>query len=448
MGSAVHGFTGLFTLALLGCRPSPEAPIQQGNLGIVLVDTHGVVVDERTEDRAWVDVDLNLIEGSDSAPASIDGAPNWSGVAAIHIRGNSSAQYPKKQYALETRNAAGEDVDISPFGLPEEEDWVLHAPYSDKTLMRNHLMFHWARAIGRYAPRTHFVELYMEDGGDTLDAEDYRGVYLLIEKIKRDKNRVDIDKLTKADNQLPALSGGYLLRRDWIDGEALMTERYEDELLLEHPKPEDITDSQRDYIARYLNDFESALAAENGSAGEYADLDSFADHMLMMELSRNVDAYVLSTFMHKPREGLLRMGPIWDFNGSLGNADYFESWESEGWHYENSEFPGDNPNGFHWYTQLLKDPDFQQRLSSRWTTHRAGVWSDETLLADIDQTAALLNAAQSRNFERWPVLGEHVWPNDFGAGDRHSYAEEITYLKEWLIERTAWLDTQWLTPSN
>ena len=65
------------------------------------------------------------------------------------------------------------------------------------------------------------------------------------------------------------------------------------------------------------------------------------------------------------------MGPIWDFNGSLGNADYFESWESEGWHYENSEFPGDNPNGFHWYAELLKDADYQALLSQRWTEHRA-----------------------------------------------------------------------------
>jgi hypothetical protein len=164
----------------------------------------------------------------------------------------------------------------------------------------------------------------------------------------------------------------------------------------------------------------------------------------MAELSRDVDAYVLSTFMHKKRGGLLTMGPIWDYNGALGNADYFESWEPEGWHYENPEFPADNPNGFHWYERLLEDPDFQARLSERWTEHRLGPWSDDALLAEIDTTAALLSDAQQRKFERWPVLGEAIWPNDDGAEERHTYEAEIAYLKEWLLARTAWLDSQWM----
>ncbi len=28
------------------------------------------------------------------------------------------------------------------------------------------------------------------------------------------------------------------------------------------------------------------------------------------------------------------MGPIWDYNGALGNADYFCCFLTEGWHYE------------------------------------------------------------------------------------------------------------------
>ena len=125
------------------------------------------------------------------------------------------------------------------------------------------------------------------------------------------------------------------------------------------------------------------------------------------------------------------------------SADYFESWETEGWHYENSEFPADNPNGFHWYSELLNDPEFQALLSDRWSEHRAGPWSDEALMADIDATALLLNESQEHNFGRWDVLGEYIWPNDEGAVDRETYAEEVEYLKNWLLERTAWLDAQW-----
>ena len=437
-------------LAWVGCtKPDGEDPpthkeTEQTALGIVRIDTNDVQVDDMEWDNEWVDIQLEFVEGGASKDASFASAASWTGHGAIHVRGNSSRGYEKKQYALETRDVEGKDIDISPFGMPEEEDWILQAPYSDKTLMRNHLMFKWARSIGRYAPRTHFVELYMEQDGETLGEEDYQGVYLVTEKIKRDKNRVAVEKMASTDNLFPEVQGGYLLKRDWVDGDVIETELYEDELVMRYPKEDKITEAQRDYITDYLNEFEQALSQDDGSYTDYADVASFADHMMMMELSRNVDAYVLSTYMHKKRDGLLTMGPVWDFNGSLGNADYFESWEAEGWHYQNSEFPGDNPNGFHWYEQLLTDANYQNVLAERWTQHRSGAWSDDALMADIDATAELLSEAQARNFDRWPVLGEYVWPNDHGFEDRHTYEEEVAYLKEWLLDRTAWLDTQWL----
>ena len=134
------------------------------------------------------------------------------------------------------------------------------------------------------------------------------------------------------------------------------------------------------------------------------------------------------------------MGPIWDYNGALGNADYFESWDPEGWHYENPEFPADNPRGFRWYARLLEDPAFCDRLAERWATHRSGALSNDNLLADIDAYAALLEAPAARNFERWDILGEYVWPNDEGHADRQSHSDEVAYLKDWLLARVAWLD--------
>jgi len=283
----------------------------------------------------------------------------------------------------------------------------------------------------------------METDDGKVGPEDYRGVYVLTEKIKRDKNRVAIEKLGPEDNQLPEVSGGYLMKRDWVEEEPLETDIYGDEVLLLYPKPEEVTGEQYGYIESYLNSFEEALVEDDGSSANIADLESFADHMMMMEMSRNVDAYVLSTYMHKGREGKLTMGPIWDFNGALGNADYFESWETSGWHYENPEFPGDNPQGFKWYEALLKTKEFQDLLAARWTAHRKGPWSTAALHAEIDQTATLLQEAQKRNFEKWPVLGEYVWPNDFGHADRTTYEEEVEYLKNWIEDRCEWLDSQW-----
>ena len=180
---------GWVCLAACGQGPSSSFTDEvQSALGILRVDTQDVVVDEDPWDNDWKPVSLDLIEGSETEPAVWNASPDWSGHGAIHVRGNSSREYEKKQYALETRDADGNDLDVSLMGLPEEEDWILQGPYSDKTLMRNHLMFHWSRAIERYAPRTRFIELYMIDDGDPLAPTHYRGVYLLTEKIKRDKH--------------------------------------------------------------------------------------------------------------------------------------------------------------------------------------------------------------------------------------------------------------------
>lgn len=440
----------LYGISMMGCTKSEvfscDDPVPKGDsqtaLGIILIDTEGVNVNERVEDRSWVNIRMSLIESNSFCPIDLNSEPTWNGPAAMHIRGNSSSSYEKKQYAIEGRTASGEDDDLKPFGLPSDEDWVLIAPYSDKTLMRNHLMFKWSRAIGMYAPRTHFVELYMDQDQDGLDADDYRGVYVFAEKIKRGKDRVNVEKMLPSDTQFPAVTGGYILKRDWLEGNIINTEVFDDELVVVYPKEEDMVDPQREFLIQYLNQFEESLDQQDGQYNDYIDLNSFADFMLMMELSRNVDAYVLSTYMHKAREGKLSMGPIWDFNGSLGNADYFQSWETEGWHYNNPEFPADNPNGFYWYDQLLDDPKFQSVLSQRWLTHRAGPWSDKNLLGDIDRTVRLIGDAQIRNFERWPIIGEYIWPNDVGTEERESYEDEISYLKSWISARAGWMDSQ------
>ncbi len=136
------------------------------------------------------------------------------------------------------------------------------------------------------------------------------------------------------------------------------------------------------------------------------------------------------------------MGPIWDYNGSLGNADYFEAWDVQGWHFENPEFPEDNPWAWCWWERLLQDPGFRAAVAARWTALRGDELSDASLVADIDDGEQALGAAAQRNFERWDVLETYVWPNDEGAENRSGYAEEVDYLRQWLMARAAWMDDE------
>jgi hypothetical protein len=375
----------------------------------------------------------------------LSSVPSFASRAGAHVRGNSTSEYEKKQYALELRKESDKDRDYKLLGMPSEADWVLHAPYSDKTLMRNHLMYSWSNSMGRYAARTQFVEAFFDADGDGIAADDYVGVYVVMEKIEQGKDRVDIANLNPDEVMEPDISGGYLLKKDWVDGDPdnyVETERYEDILIHVYPDADDIPKEQRDWLKNYLDNFETALALEDGSYDQFIDVDSFIDHHLLVEMARNVDGYVLSTYLHKDKEGLLNMGPIWDYNGSLGNADYFEAWEIEGWHFNNSEFPADNPTAYHWYEELMAHPAFQQRYRERWADLRLNELKTSTLHANIDAAAASLETAAGRNFDRWPVLGEYVWPNDFGAEERQTYAEEVSYLKEWLEDRTAWMDAE------
>ena len=104
----------------------------------------------------------------------------------IEIRGSSSQMFDKKSYGFETWDEMGEDLNTSLGGFPEEEDWILYGPYSDKSLVRNVLIYELSNNMGQYASKTKFYELEINGV--------FQGIYVLMEKIKRDRNRVDISK--------------------------------------------------------------------------------------------------------------------------------------------------------------------------------------------------------------------------------------------------------------
>ncbi len=449
-------------LLLIGCTPRVDfgdLDAFSSELPLVVIDTLGedVDADELWDDdgsRAWAPVMARFVDLDSDGLARLEGPTDYHGRGGLHVRGNSSVEYDKKSYAFETWDDADKDRDVALLGLPAEEDWVLQGPYSDKSLVRNELAYTWSNRIGRYAARTRHVELFLVPDNAELSWDHYRGVYVLMEKIKRDGERVDITKLEPGDNDEPAISGGYLLKVDWVEWEeehwqqpVVQTEACGCALLLEDPKQDEITAEQLDWITAWMNDMEAALLGggfadpEQGYAA-WLEVDSFVDYLLIHELARNVDAYVLSTWLQKDREGKLAMGPVWDFNGSMGNADYFDAELTRGWHYDNDEFPADNAWAWCWWERLLEDPAFVERLALRWAELRADALSDDAIRADIAERAALLTAPAERNFERWPVLGEYVWPNDEGCEDRESWQQELDYLEGWLLERAAWMDSE------
>lgn len=380
-----------------------------------------------------------------------DNANVYNGKVGIEIRGSSSrVLFPKKQYAVELRNEAGLDTAVSLLGFPAEEDWVLSAPYNDKTLMRDVLAYKLGRAMGRYAPRTRYCELVLNGN--------YQGVYFLNEKIKRDKFRVDISTLDPNEVSGDDLTGGYIIKLDKLDGSSgpgFVSEYPPTNLSgkritfqYEYPKWDEIVPQQKTYIANYIKQFEQALAGDNYADPDqgyarYIDVDSFVDFFIMNELTKNVDGYRLSSFFYKQKDsqgGKLFAGPIWDFNLGFGNANYCTSGAPTGFVYSqfNNVCPNDTWLIPFWWERFFLDASFANKVSDRWSALRQGKFATGKIHAYIDSVAYVLNQeSQQRNFALWPVMNTYVWPNYYVGAN---FEAEVNWLKEWVTNRVNWLD--------
>ncbi len=410
------------------------------NLPIIVIDTHGQII----VDPVRVEVDMQVIYDSTGQRNYLN-APHYdfNGQVGIELRGSTALFFPKRPYRFETHDSLGNDMNVSLLGLPKENDWILHNPFSDKTFIRNVLAFKIARDMGRYASRSRLCELYLNG--------DYQGVYVLLEKIKRDKNRVDISKMDSTDVEGDKLTGGYIIKIDKTEGgeqQGGWISKNKVRYLYHYPKPDEILPVQEQYIQDVMDKFESVMSSpgfadpDTGYA-KYVDVNSFVDFVIVSEITRNIDAYRLSTFIYKDRDtkgGKLTMGPVWDFNLAFGNANYYYAWRTDGWNLDVllANESGDAFTVPYWWGVLGNDPAFIQKVGERWRELRKDQLNSDNLMDYIDSLADTLDEAQRRNYQRWPdVLGYRIWPNFF-IGEY--YEEEVQFVKEWLLERIKWMD--------
>ena len=418
----------------------PPVTFNESNLPILIIDTFG----EEIPDDPRIPAHLGIIDNSSGLNHINDPFTDYDGAITIELRGNSSQGQPKKPYRFETVDALGDNNNVSLLGMPEENDWVLYAPWSDKTLIRNVLTYQLSNEMGWYASRTRHCELYLNG--------DYKGIYVLMEKIKRDQNRVNISKLDPNEVDGDDLTGGYILKFDWIwTGDNLgWFESDEGSLYNYHyPKPDEISSEQVDYIQQYINNFENMMMSNNYNEPQgyplWINIDSFVDYIMLQELSKNVDAYRLSTYIYKDKHDMdhrLYAGPIWDINHGFGNCDYGYTWLTNNWllGYQAT----DDPIAF-WWHKLWNDDGFEDAFSERYTELRSSTLSLNHIYSIIDSVANYLGPAIDRNFTRWPTLGTYVWPNYYVFD---TYAEEIEYLKSWTAERLQWMDQEMLSAED
>lgn len=424
-----------------GNQPCAPFPFSSSDLPIIKIGVNGQIIPNEPKVDGWIEVidngpgQRNYISDTDYA---------YAGRIGVELHGNSTQGFPKKSLRIETRDSLGDDFDVSLLGLPETSDFVLSANFSDKTLMRNALAYDLSRRLGQYASRTRFCEVFVDNS--------YQGIYILTEKIKRGKERVDIPKLDESDTSGVDITGGYIVKIDWNTSPGWNSPFSQPNspniytyFQHEYPKWNEMHPAQTEYIRAYVDSFEQALAGpgfQDPATGwrRFADEKSFIDYLLVNEMSRNVDGYRLSTYFHKQRDdrgGKIRMGPSWDFDLAWFNADYCENWQTAGWAYDINYTCPDAGVPF-WWERMMEDPLYAQNLACRWQSLRGGTLHTDSIFAAIDSMAAILEEAQERNFTLWPILGVYVWPNPGALPD--TYAGEVQKMKNWLENRLDWMD--------
>ncbi len=352
------------------------------------------------------------------------GRQTFENFIGIEVRGSSSSGQPKKPYALETRTAddPNSNANIKLLSLPEENDWVFDAPYMDRTLVRPVLTFSLYRSMGWHASRYRFFELYLNG--------QYQGVYTLLEKIKQDRNRVDIIENTDAftfDDM------SFILKRDkFVGANNEFFNTRSGKIQYHYPEPTLITEPQRNFIIDYVTRAENALYGENFADPDegyrkYYDVDSWVDFLLLQNICNELDAFWASNFFHRDKGGKIVHSPIWDYNLSWGN----ESVWGEGWQ-ETVGFRRE-----YWYGRMWQDTYFQEKTLERWRELREGLYSIEYMYGFIDSTLASIEDARIRNFRRWPIIGTIFSPITVA---RPSFEAEVDHLKDYIQKRVDKLD--------
>lgn len=454
---------------------TPTAAAFKSDVPLVLFHNFGGGTPPATYDQSAV----MMVFGTRLGKASLAHPPDLVSRIGLNVRGQSSEWFAKKSFAVETWDEFNDDRPVEVLGMPAESDWVFYAPNSfDRPMIHNPFIHELSRQIGRYSPRVRIAEVFASFDQGSIDytspsVGDYNGVYVVLEKIKADNDRVNIPRLGPTETNAVDITGGYMLKNDKSDPEGGERGLWaaDQSMIFVEPRMRDYNlypgrALQENYIRNYFNGFFNALTGPNWNHptlgyAAWIDVDSWIDHHLLNVLTLSADALRISAYYYKDRGKKIEMGPLWDFDRAMGTdgqtSGDWRPWTPRSWMAPNSGTGGDygtdffNPAGVFanpWYSRLFQDPDFWQRYIDRYQELRGGAWSSNALFAVVDYFAGQVRTAQARENQRWGSLTSPRSGLISSAGYSHqfpgTYEGEVQFLKRWLGDRVDFMDTNFL----
>ncbi|MBO4563763.1 MAG: CotH kinase family protein [Clostridia bacterium] len=357
---------------------------------------------------------------------------DYEGTGYVKGRGNTSWGQPKKPYSIKLSSKA------SLLDIPKTKKYAIVPSYSDNSLIRNFMTYKACQMLTGidYVPRCEFVEVYLNGV--------YNGIYILVERVSIESNKIDIDEATEDD-----LTGGYLIEKD-IDGKIdfsadqwfncpYWANQSKDYFVLKEPEPDDSALRQQmlSYLENYMIDLHNAVMGTSSEPyTRYVDTDSWIDFIIVQELAKNIDGNLKTScyMIKKSQDDKLYMTAPWDFDLAYGNpattwnnADYTHN---DYYDCPDATSPGDFMvinSSCPWFDTLYDDhEEFRSALMDKYAEYRRSLVP--AMLALIDSQAAYLSAAMPRDEAKWGVR--------FQSG--------VSQLKNWYASRIEWLDGQWL----
>ena len=413
-------------------------------LPILVIDSlgSGPLVKDGLERPAW----LSTYSPRPAGTPVFSTPPELTSPLLIHVRGSSSAEFPKKSYSLSFTDQFGDGDAPAWLDLGAHEKWVLGAPwFYDLNFINNAYVYALSNRLGRWAPRTRLAELYLSTDGGEIDAADYVGIHVITDRIEVAARRVDIDVLHKEELTGIDVTGGYILKIDPAGpGEISWTtsrgypETPGSSLVLVSPSAQQVSGEQMVYLRDYMQRMEDALFASRDSGWtqrtylDFIDRASWVDQHLLQVFSANPDALVRSTYFTKDRGGRLVAGPAWDFDRALGSYWDVRSLGTDTWFGVGATDVWQTG----WWGLLARDPEFMQDWIDRWQELRRTRLATSVLIQLVDELTAAVGSAADRDAARWP---ENLSPEG-------SYAGQLGQLKGWIRARAEWIDRQFTRP--
>lgn len=272
---------------------------------------------------------------------------------SVRARGNSTFGKPKKPYAIKL----GKKFPI--LGMTANKRWVMLANFMDHSMLRNMLALSIAKQTSlAWTSDSRMVDVVVN--GKPM------GLYQICEQIKVGKNWVDADP----DN-------GFLIEMDNYPAEKYRFATAVRKLPVNVKYPEDAVPEEMAEIEKYLNEIEAIIyGGETQDLSElyekYIDINTFIDWWIVHELTQNAEPNgPRSCYMYKGRDGLLKAGPVWDFDLAFISVGLDAGGDIRPSRLNRTDvvlLTGDsiyNRNAL-WYDRLLSDPTFLESLKARW----------------------------------------------------------------------------------